>query len=49
MAFVRSPDYRVMNFGDEITVRSNAASPPVDFFRRVFDTMREKPYEPEAR
>jgi para-nitrobenzyl esterase len=39
----RSPDYRAMNFGDEITVRSNAASPPVGFFRRVFDTMREKP------
>src|SRR5437867_9325597 len=39
----RSPDYRVMNFGDEITVRSNAGSPQIEFFRRVFDTMREKP------
>lgn len=38
----RSPDYRVMNFGNEITVQSNAGSPQLDLFRRVFDTMREK-------
>lgn len=39
----RSPDYRVMNFGDEINVRSNAGSPRIEFFGRVFDAMRANP------
>ena len=39
----RSPDYRVLDFGDRITVRSNARSPQVDFFQRVFETMRGTP------
>jgi para-nitrobenzyl esterase len=37
-----SPRYRVMAFGDEIGVGSNATSPVVDFFSRVFDAMRGK-------
>ena len=37
------PDYRLLDFGERITVRSNAQSPQVDFFQRVFDTMRGKP------
>jgi para-nitrobenzyl esterase len=39
----RSPDYRLLDFGDQVTVRSNADNPQVDFFRRVFETMRETP------
>jgi para-nitrobenzyl esterase len=38
----RAPDYRLLDFGDEVTVRSNADSPQVDFFGRAFDTMRRK-------
>jgi para-nitrobenzyl esterase len=38
----RAPDYRLLDYGDEITVRSNARSPQVDFFQHVFETMREK-------
>jgi len=36
----RSPDYPVLDFGDRVTVRSNAQSPQVDFYQRIFDTMR---------
>jgi para-nitrobenzyl esterase len=36
----RSPDYRLLDFGDQTTVRSNADSPHVDLFRRAFETMR---------
>ena len=39
----RSPDYRLLDFGDRVTVRSNARSPQVDFYQRVFDTMRRTP------
>jgi para-nitrobenzyl esterase len=38
----RLPDYRFLDYGDDITVRSNARSPQVDFFRRAFETMRGK-------
>lgn len=38
-----APEYRLLEFGNEITVRSNANSPAVDFFQRVFETMRLKP------
>lgn len=37
-----SPGYRLMTFGDEIGVASNATTPVVDFFSRVFDAMRGK-------
>jgi para-nitrobenzyl esterase len=36
----RSPDYRLLDFGDTATVRSNARSPEIDFFQRIFETMR---------
>lgn len=36
----RSPDYRLLDFGDTVTFRSNARSSEIDFFRRAFDTMR---------
>jgi carboxylesterase type B len=35
-----SPGYRMMVFGDQIGVSSNATTPVVDFFSRVFDVMR---------
>lgn len=44
----RSPDYRLLDFGDAVTVRSNARSPEVEFFRRAFETMRRKPSMPKA-
>jgi para-nitrobenzyl esterase len=36
----RSPDYRVLDFGDTATVRSYAHGSEIEFFRRVFETMR---------
>jgi para-nitrobenzyl esterase len=39
----RSPDYRLLDFGDAATVRSNARSPEIEFFQRAFETMRGKP------
>ena len=39
----RSPDYRLLDFADHLTVRSNADSPQIDFFRRAFETMRRQP------
>ena len=44
----RSPDYRLLDFGDTVTLRSNARSPQIDFFQRVFETMRSKPSMPKA-
>ena len=44
----RSPDYRLLDFGDTVTVRSNARSPEIDFFQRAFETMRRKPSMPKA-
>ena len=37
-----SPDYRLLDFGDAMTVSSNAQSPNIDFFQRAFETMRVK-------
>jgi para-nitrobenzyl esterase len=36
----RSPDYRLLDFGDAVTERSNARSPEIEFFQQVFETMR---------
>ena len=44
----RSPDYRLLDFGDRVTVGSNARSPQVDFFQRAFETMRGKWSRPTA-
>jgi para-nitrobenzyl esterase len=38
----RAPDYRLLDLGDRVTVRSNADSPQVDFFRRAFEMMRRR-------
>jgi para-nitrobenzyl esterase len=38
----RSPDYRLLDFGEAVTVRSNAQSPEVEFFQQAFETMRRK-------
>ena len=35
-----APDYRLLEYGDDITVRSNADSPAIAFFQQVFETMR---------
>ena len=45
----RSPDYRLLDFGDQVTVRSNANDSQVDFFRRAFETMRGMSSRPELR
>jgi para-nitrobenzyl esterase len=37
-----SPDYRLLEFGDTVTVRSNAGSREIDFFQRAFETMRAR-------
>jgi para-nitrobenzyl esterase len=44
----RSPDYRLLDFGDAITERSNARSPEIEFFQQAFETMRRKPSMPKA-
>ena len=44
----RSPDYRLLDFGDAVTVRSNARSPESEFFQRAHETMRRKPSMPKA-
>jgi len=41
-----APDYRLLEYGSEITIRSTAESPNVDFFEQVFETMRRKQASP---
>lgn len=41
-----SPEYRAMEYGDEISIRSDADDPHVEFFRRVFETMRGSGLQP---
>ena len=43
-----APEYRLLEYGNEITIRSNANSPSIDFFQRVFEKMRLKPVSPRA-
>ena len=43
----RSPDYRLLDFGDAVTERSHARSPEIEFFQQVFETMRGKPSVPK--
>ena len=38
-----APGYRLLEYGDEITIRSNADSPHIDFFQQVLEAMRQKP------
>src|SRR5205085_2043507 len=44
----RSPDYRFLDYGDDVTVRSNARSAQVDVFRHALETMRRKASTPTA-
>jgi para-nitrobenzyl esterase len=44
----RSPDYRLLEFGDTVALSSNARSPQIDFFQRVFETMRTQRSMPAA-
>jgi carboxylesterase type B len=44
----RSPDYRVLDFGDTATVVSNARNPQINLFQRVFAKMREHRSLPAA-
>jgi para-nitrobenzyl esterase len=39
----RSPDYRLLDFGDVVAAGSNARRSEVEFFQRAFETMRRKP------
>ena len=38
----RAPDYRLLDFGDAVAVRSNAQNPAIELFQRAFATMRGK-------
>ena len=44
----RSPDYRVLDFGDAVTMRSHARSPEIEFFQQAFEAMRRKASVPNA-
>jgi para-nitrobenzyl esterase len=44
-----APGYRLLEYGDEITIRSNADSPRIDFFRRAFEAMRRTRAGPRTR
>ena len=44
----RSPDYRLLDFGDAMTLRSNVRSLEIEFFRRAFETMHRQPWMPKA-
>lgn len=44
-----APDYRLLEYGNGIAIRSNADSPNIDFFRRVFETMRRQRASPPTR
>ncbi len=35
----RSPEFQILDYGDDVTIGSNALSPAVDFFRSAFPTM----------
>jgi para-nitrobenzyl esterase len=39
----RSPDYRLLDFGDAATAPSNVDTPAIELFQRAFETMRRKP------
>jgi para-nitrobenzyl esterase len=43
----RAPDYRLLEYGNDITIKSNADDPNVAFFQRVFEAMRTKPASPQ--
>ena len=46
MASHRAPEYRLLDYGDDITVRSNADSPTIDFFQHITESLRRQPASP---
>jgi para-nitrobenzyl esterase len=42
----RAPDYRLLEYGNEIGVQSNAMSSTIDFFRQVSESLRQKTTSP---
>jgi para-nitrobenzyl esterase len=44
----RSPGYQILDYGDEITVSSNAQSRAVEFFQPIVETMRRQESERDA-
>jgi len=42
----KAPEYRLLEYGNEITIKSNDGDPNITFFQRVFETMRTKPTSP---
>ncbi len=42
----RHPEYRVLHYGDEITLRSNAGSPTVEFFTPIVEQTRRQQAAP---
>ena len=36
----RAPEYELLEYGDGVSVRSNAKSPEIDFFARAYEIMR---------
>ena len=43
----RSPDYRLLEYGNKIGVHSNAVSSPIDLFQQVSESLRRKPSTPD--
>jgi len=42
----RAPGYRLLEYGNEVGVQSNAMSSTIDFFRQVSESLRRKPTSP---
>ena len=42
----RAPDYRLLEYGNQIGVQSNAMSSTIDFFRQVSESLRQKTTSP---
>ena len=45
---MRQPDYRLLEYGNDITIGSNAVSPNIDFSQHIMDTMRRKQASPRT-
>ncbi|MEP6730866.1 MAG: carboxylesterase family protein [bacterium] len=42
----RAPEFRLLEYGNEITIRSNVDSSNIDFFQHIFEVMRGKQTSP---
>jgi carboxylesterase type B len=43
-----APEYRLLEYGNDIAIRSNADSPNIDFFQQVLETMRRNQASPRT-